>query len=302
MEPPRRSLRTLAHFARAPKGGFRMSTVSLPSLIQSPQLLVHPQVVHGFTTRHGGVGSPPFDTLNMGLHVRDNPDDVVENRHRVCRALGFSLEAWVSGEQVHGAEVAMVGPEAAGRGSLTLSTAISGVDGLITNAAGILLAAYFADCVPVFFVDPEIPAIGIAHAGWRGTLGGVVDRMVEQFRLSFGTPSERLHVWLGPAIGPCCYQVDSTLANQFRHIAEGFPAPIIRENGGTYWLDLRLANRLRLQNLGVLPDAMDTAPHCTGCDTEQFFSHRVLGPTTGRMAGLIGILPSAIRQDSAPDK
>ena len=107
----------------------------------------------------------------------------------------------MSGEQVHGINVAVVGKEAAGRGALSIKTALPATDGLISRTPGLLLAACFADCVPVFFVDPAVPAVGIAHSGWRGTLGGIVERMVDQFQAAFDTPPHRLKVWLGPAMG-----------------------------------------------------------------------------------------------------
>src|SRR5690625_5157532 len=162
-----------------------MSTTSLPALVQSPHLNAHPAVVHGFTTRHGGLSRPPYDTLNMGLHVADDAGSVQANRQLACKALGFTLDDWVSGEQVHGSEVALVGADMKGRGAYKLNTALAGVDGLITVAPGVLLAAYFADCVPILFLDPEVPAVGIAHAGWRGTLAGIGKRMVERMRQSF---------------------------------------------------------------------------------------------------------------------
>lgn len=275
-----------------------MSAASLPSFIQSPHLLVHSDVVHGFTTRNGGVGEPPFDTLNLGLHVGDHPNTVISNRRLACESLGFTLRDWVSGEQVHGVNIALVGKSDAGRGSTHIGTSLTGTDGLITSTPGLLLAAYFADCVPLFFVDPVVPAIGIAHAGWRGTLGGIAERMVEQFQASFDTPPQRLQVWLGPSIGPCCYQVDQSMAEQFRNLALASSYSVIEQRDATFYLDLRLVNRLRLLAAGLYEQNINVSNHCTSCDTKLFFSHRKHGPTTGRMAGLIGIIPFPNRQDS----
>lgn len=269
-----------------------MAAMLLPSLIQSPLLLEHPRIVHGFTTRHGGFGRPPFDTLNLGLHVGDHPQTVVDNRRLVCRSLGFALHDWVSGDQVHGVNVAVVGKNDAGRGAVSIDTALPATDGLISLTPGLLLAAYFADCVPVFFVDPDIPAVGVAHAGWRGTLGGIVNRMVEQFQMAFSTPPERLLVWIGPAVGPCCYRVDQEVAEQFSSLPFVSDGAAISRRGNSFWLDLKLINRLRLLDAGVNETNMDMSNHCTCCEPQQFFSHRKQGPATGRMAALIGISPS----------
>lgn len=269
-----------------------MPAASSLSFIQSPLLLTNQHIIHGFTTRVGGFGASPFDSLNLGLHVGDHLQTVIDNRRLVCESLGFTLRDWVSGEQVHGINVAVVGKEAAGRGALSIKTALPATDGLISRTPGLLLAACFADCVPVFFVDPAVPAVGIAHAGWRGTLGGIVERMVDQFQAAFDTPPHRLKVWLGPAIGPCCYQVDQSLAEQFSRLPSVSGGAAIVRRGGTYWLDLRLVNRMRLLAAGVDEANIDVSHHCTSCEPALFFSHRKAGPATGRMAGLIGISPS----------
>lgn len=269
-----------------------MSAPSFPSFIHSPLLLNHARIIHGFTTRTGGFSEPPFDSLNLGLHVGDPLRTVVDNRRLVCESLGFTLGDWVSGEQSHGVNVAVVGKEDAGRGAISVETAIPATDGLISGTPGLLLAACFADCVPVFFVDPAVPAVGIAHAGWRGTLGGIVERMVERFQTAFGTPPQRLKVWLGPSIGPCCYQVEPSLAEQFDRLPAVSGQAAVERRDGACWLDLKLVNRLRLLAAGIVETNIDVSRLCTSCESKLFFSHRKEGPRTGRMAALIGISPS----------
>lgn len=242
-------------------------------------------VRHGFTTRHHGVSSPPFATLNLGLHVGDENESVIENRRRAVSALRFTLDDWVSGEQVHGARVARVGADAKGQGAFSHKSAVEGADGLITDVPGLLLAGYFADCVPVFVVDPEGPRIGLAHAGWRGTLGNVAGNLIEALRDAFGTDPARARVWIGPAIGPCCFEVGADVASQFR--AAGLSTYV--DEGDTVAIDLHAANRHLLVAAGVMPEHIEVSGDCTACHTDRFFSHRALGPQTGRMGALIGI-------------
>ncbi len=251
-------------------------------------------VLHAFTTRRHGVSHPPYDSLNMGLHVGDDPNAVIENRRRAVAALGFTLDAWVSGEQVHGTRIIRVTADDKGKGALRHDDAVRGVDGLVTDAAGVLLAGYFADCVPVFVVDPQGPRVGLAHAGWRGTLGNVVGNLLAALAGAYGTDPAGVWVWIGPAIGPCCFQVGPDVADRFR--AAGLEACVI--GGEKPSVDLPAANRQLLIAAGVPGNRIEVSGDCTACRTDRYFSHRVLGPRTGRMAALLGI--AADRQDSAP--
>lgn len=240
-------------------------------------------IPHGVTTRHGGVSEAPYASLNLGLHVNDDPARVLENRRRCCRALGFNLTDWVSGEQVHGAEVAVVGLAHKGRGALRHADSLPGIDGMITREPGILLAGYFADCVPLLFVNSQSTVVGLAHAGWRGTFAGIARRMVHALDDSFRVAPQDLRVWIGPSIGPCCYQVDAHLAARFR---SAWGHHVVTDGSR---LDLWAANLLQLEKEGVPTKQIATARTCTMCHTERFFSHRALGPATGRMAAFIGL-------------
>lgn len=254
-----------------------------------------PRIRHGFTTRSGGVSSPPYDSLNLGLHVGDVPSAVSDNRSRACGALGFSLDDWVSGEQVHGASVLRVTGELRGRGARAHNTSLPGVDGLVTDTPGVLLAGYFADCVPILIADPQGPKVGIAHAGWRGTLAGIARNLVRTLEESFGSPPERLVAWVGPAIGACCFHVGLDVAELFARAGFG---DFISDGPS---IDLKGINRELLVAAGLDPAHVEASNLCTACSTERFFSHRALGPRTGRMAGLIGI-ESGTGQDSKRGK
>ena len=139
----------------------------------------HPSVTAGITTRNGGVSEAPFHRLNMGLHVSDDPSSVLENRKRLAKELNLPLEKWIIGEQVHGTEVKTVDRSSTGAGAASVATAIPLVDGLITNEKNVVLGAFYADCVPLYFFDPSTHWIGIAHAGWKGTVNGMAGKMIE---------------------------------------------------------------------------------------------------------------------------
>lgn len=244
-----------------------------------------PGVVHGVSTRLGGVSAPPFATLNLGLHTKDHPASVLENRRRFLHRLGGTLEASVWAEQVHGAEVAVVGPERAGRGARLYSDAILGVDALVTTAPGLFLAANFADCVPVMIAARDGSAVAVAHAGWRGTLAGVGPKCVEALR-TVGVASDKLVVAIGPSIRPCCYEVSDELFERFCDTIG--PESGARARSGAPALDLAAANRRLLIEAGVPAAAIEISPLCTACRTDLFFSHRAENGVTGRIAAAVG--------------
>ncbi len=173
-------------------------------------------VLHGFSDRFGGVSRGPYASLNVGLHVGDEPADVIENRRRLCRALGVDPESLVVGEQVHGIQVAVVTAADKGRGAFSLTDVVPGVDALITDTPGVALFAMYADCVPVFLYDPRRRAVGLAHAGWKGTVAGIARRTVQAMHETFGSrPADMYARPIGPSIGPCCYEVGPEVAGQF---------------------------------------------------------------------------------------
>lgn len=137
------------------------------------------QLSVGFTTRHGGVGKAPYATLNCAYHVGDDPEVVLNNRRLVTEKLGFAAEAWTCGEQVHGKHVAVITAEDRSRGLFDRQSALQDTDGLVTNVPGVLLTSFYADCVPLYFYDPVQQAVGLAHAGWKGTVAGIAVSMVE---------------------------------------------------------------------------------------------------------------------------
>lgn len=256
-----------------------------------PWLHRFPGITAGFTGRKGGTGTPPYATLNLGLHVGDEPATVVRNRTLLAQALGTSLEAWTFGEQVHGDRVQQVAPFHRGRGTLTQADAFPEADAFIAAGKGTVLAALFADCVPLYFADPAHEAVGLAHAGWKGTVLGIARRTVEAMADAFGTKPESLHAAIGPSIGVCCYEVDNRIIGAVTAQTGLQGEPYFRPspaNEGKFLLNLQEINRKIMIEAGILPHHIEMTSLCTGCGVSRFFSHRKENGTTGRMAAWIG--------------
>jgi YfiH family protein len=237
-----------------------------------------PGLRHGLFTRLGGVSQPPYASLNIGSSVGDDPASVAENTRRCVSTLGFQVGQVVTAFQVHSSTVARVDWRNAGQ-------VISATDGLVTDARGIVLVLRFADCVPILLYDAEHGALGLAHAGWRGTLAGIATQAVLAMKEHFGTRPERLWAGIGPAIGPCCYEVSTDLGDAFAH---RFGEQVIaRDEGARLSVDLPRANALALEEAGL--QEIEIAGLCTACHTGEFFSHRAEGGRTGRQPALIGL-------------
>lgn len=234
--------------------------------------------LHAFTTRPGGESAPPFDSLNLSRGVGDAPAAVVGNRRRALAALGRALEDHVEVSQVHGATVALV--DAVDRGRK-----IEGADGLATSDPAVVLAVHTADCVPVLLADPRSGAVGAVHTGWRGTAAGAAAEAVAVMRRAFGADPRDLIAGIGPAIGPCCYEVDAVVAESYA--SRRWRDAVLSPGHPSRWqLDLWEANRLQLLEAGLRPEGISTARMCTAHLPELFFSHRRDG-ITGRMAALV---------------
>jgi len=224
-----------------------------------------------FPARAGGVSAPPFDSLNLGLSVNDRAEDVIENRRRLCAALGLPLERLVVPGQVHGTALAWVGEAEAARGAADSRSVIREHDGLLTRATGLGLVISYADCVPVVIVadGEEGPAFATVHAGWRGMLAGIVGKAAAE--LARGR--RLVAAVVGPSIGPCCFTVDEELRGRFAGRFAG--------SAGAATVDLWRCARLELEAAGVPPAAVSVAGLCTSTDG-RFFSHRRDDGATGR--------------------
>ncbi len=234
-------------------------------------------VRHAVFGRAGGVSAAPWDSLNVGHKVGDDPQAVVENHCIIYRTLGLAAEDVVTCQQVHGDRVALVQASDGGK-------TFSATDGLICDVSGLALMMRFADCVPVLFSVPNRSAVGLAHAGWRGTVAKVAAKTARTMIDHYHSRPEELLVAIGPSIGPCCYEVGDEVAERVRAVFA--QAPVLARRNGRWFFDLWEANAWQLRQLGVRH--IEVAKLCTACHSDEFYSHRASGGSTGRFAVLIG--------------
>lgn len=238
------------------------------------------------TKRGGGVSDGPYATLNLGFHVADDPEAVLENRTRVADSLGVPLDAFVVPQQIHEGHVQVVTRADRGRGARSHESALEATDALVTNESETVLAVMLADCVPVVVFDPKTPAVGVAHAGWGGTLHHITRRTVEQMQVEYGTDPALVIAGVGPSIGPETYEVGADVAERARR---EFPhVDVLRDKGGGKFLfDLWASNVADLVDAGVSRAQVEVAGIDTFLDGESFYSHRRDGrPQTGRFMAI----------------
>jgi YfiH family protein len=239
------------------------------------------------TTRRGGVSAPPWDSLNVGVHVGDSEACVLQNRGRIREAAGLPSEpVWL--EQVHGTSVVALD-------EMHSSAAVAGdrprADAAVTFRAGVVCAIQVADCMPVLFAARDGSVVGAAHAGWRGLAGGVLEAAVQ----AMGKPAGDVVAWLGPAIGPEYFEVGEDVVDAFTRAAapadlEATQAAFRPKSAGKWLADLYALARLRLAALGITQ--VTGGGRCTVSEKDTFFSYRRDGQT-GRMAALIWLKPRA---------
>jgi YfiH family protein len=236
-------------------------------------------LVHAILTRLGGVSLSPFATLNLSQVVGDDPAAVVANYERVCGALGIRRAQMATCYQIHSADVLVVAAADGGR-------LVGQGDAMVTDQPGVYLSMRFADCTPLLLHDPVRRAVGIAHAGWRGTLKNVAGAVVRAMVERLGCLPGDITAVVGPAIGPCCYQVGGEVI-QAAEAAYADAAELLQpHDDGRHYFDLWEANRRQLVEAGVGHVAV--ARLCTACRTDHFFSHRAEQGQTGRFGVVIG--------------
>ena len=242
-------------------------------------------VEHLFTTRTGGVSSGIYSTMNLSFSRGDDPECVRENYRRIGEVLGTDPEHMVASKQTHTTNIRLVTEADLGNG-ITGPSAYDDVDGLATDIPGIALVTFYADCVPLYFVDPVKKAIGLAHSGWRGTVAGMGACMVQFMREHFHSDPKDLIVAIGPSICVDCYEVSEEVAEQFR---EEFPEDVLQPGkaDGKYQLDLWKANESILLKAGILPEHLTVTDVCTCHNPEYLFSHRASHGQRGNLAAFL---------------
>lgn len=264
---------------------FRYRDANVPYFSLHPWEGAFPNLVAGMSARKAS--SEPF-RYNYAFHVGDDPGRVLLNRQKLAEQLGMAFSSWTCGEQVHGADIAEVTAADRGRGRNSLKTAIPSVDGLLTDEEDILLTSFYADCVPILFCCPDSGVIGIAHAGWRGTVAEIGPRMVERI-VRRGSKRENILAAIAPSIGGCCYEVDELVTDPLSRVLSDLTGVIRPSQPGKWMLDLRAANRKLLLQAGIREENIMVTGWCTSCHGDYFYSHRRDQGRTGRMVAWIGM-------------
>lgn len=242
-------------------------------ILRFPALEECKTVNHAFSTRIGGVSNNEFAAMNLGFNRGDNDDLVAENYKIFCRAAGFDSDSLVTGNQDHHVNVRRVGIEQRGIG-IWREKDMESIDGLITNEQGVTLVIYCADCVPLYFIDEKHHAIGLAHAGWRGTVDGMAKVMVQRMAEEFGTAPKDIKAAIGPSIGEECFEVDEPVAAEFLKLDGAGRFVTEPDHHGKYHVDLWECNRRFMLEAGVLPENITIGGVCTMCESDLLFSHR----------------------------
>lgn len=244
---------------------------------------------HAFSTRLGGVSDGEFASMNLAFNRGDSEENVIENYKLICKSAGFEFESLVASAQDHNTFVRAVSSEDKGVG-IYKPRDIQSVDALITNEKGVTLVTYYADCTPLFFVDTEKKAIGLAHAGWRGTVGRIGKKVIEKMTLIYGTEPSNLVCAIGPAISKCCYEVDKPCAENFLAL-DGLETDkfVFEKGNGKYIVDLLEANRQILVASGVKAENITVSDLCTACNSDLLWSHRATKGHRGTMSAFMCI-------------
>lgn len=244
-------------------------------------------VEHCFTTRLGGVSTGVCSSLNLSFSRGDAPAAVMENYRRVAEAFGKTVEDFVCTDQTHTTNVLRVGKEEKGYG-VTRERPYTDVDGLITNDPGVILSTFYADCVPLYFVDPVNKAIGLSHSGWRGTVGRMGQKTLEAMAEAFGTKPEDVYAAIGPSICQDCYEISEDVAEHFYEEFNGHGDKILINKGnGKYQLDLWKTNEIVLLEAGIKSEHLAVTNICTCCNPEILFSHRASQGKRGNLAAFL---------------
>ncbi len=241
-----------------------------------------PWLRHGFSTRLGGYSRDYFASLNMRELPAENPTFPEKHRLLFREALGLQKGMIVYGEQVHGNEVATI--------DRVIPSPLPNIDGLVTDRKGIILMAFFADCVPLYFLAPKVPAVGLVHAGWRGTLLSIAVEAVKKITEIWSLSPADILVGIGPSIGACCYEVDSKIKDNFCNQNNMYQKAFSLVDHNRYLLDLQLVNIIQLREHGIKDENISTNNICTSCNSQLFYSYRRDKGLTGRMAGLISLV------------
>lgn len=245
----------------------RLTYIGIPSLSDFPEL------IHGFTTRFGGVSTGDYASLNLNFNKPDPADNVMKNYRILGKQLGVPLQDMVLSHQVHDKNVLPADRRHAGMG-LTRERSYRDIDGLATDISGLMFVTLYADCVPVYFYDPVNGVIALAHSGWKGTLLNIANEAIKVLKEVYSCKPKNIHAAFGPHIRACCFEVDENVADSFLGTfgwAEDF---ISRRTDGKRVIDLERIITRNLSISGVPEEKISGCSICTKCHNDIFFSHR----------------------------
>lgn len=243
-------------------------------------------VKHCFTTRQGGVSQGVYCNLNTSLAKNDTRENVLENLRRVCSAIDVDYKKLVLSNQVHGDVIKVVTGEDSGKG-ISKTSDIIGVDAMITNVSGVPMITYYADCVPVFILDPVQKAVGLVHSGWKSTVLKIAAKTMNKMTEVYGSKPKDCLIGIGPSIEPKCFFVREDAATLFKENFHNWGVFIKKVSLEQYTVDLWLAIKLMLVETGVLEQNITYSDLCTVCNEELFFSHRRDKGNTGSLSAII---------------
>lgn len=268
-------------------GGMELEIVNGVGLLKFPAWKNIGEINHAFSTRIGGVSTEKFAAMNLGLGRGDSDENVYENFRRITEALGVEKELLVAGAQDHNVNIRRVGVQNAGTG-IYIPRDMDSIDGLCTNEPGVTLVVYAADCVPIYYYDVNNRAIGLAHAGWRGSAADMAGTMVRRMQREFGTKPENLLVAIGPSIGPESFEVDKPCADEFLRL-DGSEVFVRQSESakGKYYVDLWSCNSSLLTAAGVKKENITIGAVDSVTNSDLIFSHRVTKGQRGSNAAFL---------------
>ena len=254
-------------------------------------LLTDTKIVHhGFSTRLGGVSQGCYASMNLSFTRGDGEAAVRENYHRIAKSIGVKCENMVLSQQTHTTNVRVVTEKDKGKG-IVKPLDYTDVDGMVTNIHGICLVTFYADCVPLYFVDPVQKAIGLSHSGWRGTVGKIGKETIRKMEEQYGSDPKDILAAVGPSICKDCYEVSEDVILEFqKNFKERYWKDLFyRKENGKYQLDLWKANEIIFKESGILPEHIAVTNVCTHCNSEILYSHRTSGDRRGNLAAFLAL-------------
>jgi polyphenol oxidase len=246
-------------------------------------------VTHCFTTRIGGNSSGECESLNFGFNKKDQKENVLENFKKITESIGIDYKNLVFSNQIHDNKIKTVDEADRGKGIIVKSDII-GYDGLVTNKKDVAIVTFYADCVPIFFLDPINKVIAISHSGWRGTVREIARATVNRMIDEFGSNASDIETAIGPSIGNCCFEVGEEVFIEFKENLNWSESFCEKSAYGKWNINLQAIIKKTLTDMGVYENKICSSDICTKCNRETFFSHRGDQGKTGNLAAIMQLI------------